>query len=213
VTEESAREQRPATPQLSAAKRRQILAGARETFRELGYEHASVDAIAARAGVAKATVYNHFADKSALFAACFSEGADAMRDELRAVLAAPCDDLEKALQSAGERIVAVLLSCEALAMHRNAGELIARFPEIGRMFWERGPRLTYGLIAGYLTKKAEHGALRIEDPYSAAVQFVMLCKGDLVTKAFLGVEKEPSAEEVRETVRRAVRTFLGAYRR
>ena len=54
MTEESAREQRPATPQLSAAKRRQILAGARETFRELGYEHASVDAIAARAGVAKA---------------------------------------------------------------------------------------------------------------------------------------------------------------
>ncbi len=208
MTEQSARDQRQPAPQLSPAKRAQILAGARQTFRELGYEHASVDAIAARAGVSKATVYNHFADKFALFAACFSEGADAMRDELRAVLAAPADDVEKALQSAGERIVGVLLSCEALALHRNA--LLQRFPEIGRMFWERGPRLTNELIAGYLADKAEHGALRVEDPYSAAVQFVMLCKGDLVTKAFLGVA-EPTPEEVRETVRRAVRTFLRAY--
>ena len=50
----------------SSAKRRQILDGARQVFSELGYERASVDQIAARAGVSKATVYNHFQDKKAI---------------------------------------------------------------------------------------------------------------------------------------------------
>ena len=38
----------------------QILSGARAVFAELGYERGSVDEAAARAGVSKATVYNHF---------------------------------------------------------------------------------------------------------------------------------------------------------
>ena len=54
---------------LSPAKREQILEGARQAFTEHGYERASVDLVAARAGVSKATVYNHFEDKRALFTA------------------------------------------------------------------------------------------------------------------------------------------------
>ncbi|HVI96538.1 MAG TPA: helix-turn-helix domain-containing protein, partial [Anaeromyxobacter sp.] len=61
------------------AKRRQILDGARLVFGELGYERASVDLIAARAGVSKATVYNHFADKQALFVAAVVEECEALR--------------------------------------------------------------------------------------------------------------------------------------
>ena len=42
-------------------KRRKIIAAARKVFAEHGFERASVDQIATRAGVSKATVYNHFA--------------------------------------------------------------------------------------------------------------------------------------------------------
>jgi AcrR family transcriptional regulator len=198
-------------PDWCSAKRRQILKGARETFAELGFERASVDSIAARAGVSKATLYNHFADKSALFAACFSEGADAMRSELKALLAETSDDLEKTLQRAGESLISVFVSPEALGLHRAAAEA-ANLPEIRRMFFERGACVTFETIAAYLARWAGEGVLSMDDPYDAAVQFVMLCHGDLVMKVRLGVVEKPSAEQIRETVQRAVKTFLRAFR-
>ncbi len=198
-------------PEWCAPKRRQILAGAREAFTELGFERASVDVIAARAGVSKATVYNHFRDKSALFAASFAEGAELMRAELRAVLEEQSDDLVGTLQRAGERIVSVFVSPPALALRRNIGAELARFPELGRALYENGPRLTVELIGGFLTRWAEGGLLRVEDPVSAAVHFVVLCEGDLIIRTYLGVV-EPTPELVSATVQRGVETFLRAYR-
>ena len=44
-----------------------ILAAARELFADEGFEAASIDGIAARAGVAKGAVYHHFASKEEIF--------------------------------------------------------------------------------------------------------------------------------------------------
>lgn len=52
---------------LTDRKRSAILAAAAEQFRAHGYEAASVDNIAALAGVSKRTVYNHFPSKEELF--------------------------------------------------------------------------------------------------------------------------------------------------
>jgi AcrR family transcriptional regulator len=197
----------------SAAKRRQILSGAREAFAELGYERASVDLVAARAGVSKATVYNHFGDKGALFVACFSEDADEMREGLRASLEEPVDDVQVALQRLGEKLVATLVSRPIVTLYRHTIAEVARFPEIGETLFERGPAVVYEMISAYLQRWHDTGALRIDDARSAAVQFHLLCQGDLVTRAHLGVDERPSKEATRATVRRAVHTFLRAYGR
>lgn len=201
--------QRP--PDWCSGKRRQILDGARRVFAELGYERASVDLIAAGAGVSKATLYNHFHDKSALFIACFEEGANLMQADLEALFAETSDDLESALQAAGERMLAKFLSREAVALYRSALDGF-RLPEIGRMLYERGARLTHELIAAALSRWAARGLLRLDDPYYAAVQFVNLCHGDLMMRLHLGVLQEATQEDVRATVRRAVQTFLRAFR-
>jgi len=52
---------------LTDRKRSAILAAAAEQFRVHGYETASMDDIAALAGVSKRTVYNHFGSKEELF--------------------------------------------------------------------------------------------------------------------------------------------------
>lgn len=203
--------QGPRTPEWCSAKRRQILNGARQAFAELGFERASVDLIAARCGVSKATLYNHFHDKSALFAACFAEGSEQMRAELQAIFAETTDDVEGSLQRVGERLLEKFLSPEACSLHRSA-QVEFRQPEIGRMFFERGASVVFELIAGALSRWAARGLLRVEDPYHAAVQFVMLTHGDLVMRVHLGVLREPPPEELRATVRRAVQTFLRAFR-
>src|SRR5512132_4244966 len=89
------------------AKRLQILAGARQVFGELGFERASVDLIASRAGVSKATIYNHYEDKKALFIACVTQEADEMRAGLSACLGEPAGGVEQVLQLIGEQAMGV----------------------------------------------------------------------------------------------------------
>ena len=45
----------------------QVLAGARDVFLSDGFESASVDEIARRSGVSKATLYSYFSTKTELF--------------------------------------------------------------------------------------------------------------------------------------------------
>jgi AcrR family transcriptional regulator len=198
--------------ELSPVKRRQILEGARLAFGELGYERASVDLVAARAGVGKATVYNHFGDKKALFAACYSEDADEIRAELRRSLRQVGGDPVLAMRRVGEQLLRVLTSSAFVSLHRHAVAEADRFPEVGESFFARGPSVVYGAVADWLGRWEALGVLRLDDPHVAAVQFVLLCQGDLVVRAQLGILRRPPAGEIRATVRRAVETFLRAYR-
>jgi TetR/AcrR family transcriptional repressor of mexJK operon len=197
--------------ELSPLKRRQILEGARRAFSELGYERASVDLIASRAGVAKATVYNHFEDKKALFVACFSEEADAVRDELRLSLGEAGGDPEVALRRVGEKLVHILVSPAFVSLYRYTAAEAERFPEVGEALFARGPTVVYQAVTAWLKRWEALGVIRLDDARAAAVQFVMLCQGDLVVRAQLGVMHRPAAGEVRATVGRAVRTFLRAH--
>src|SRR5512142_3312397 len=194
-------ESRPAAsaPPRMAEKRTKILAGAREVFREAGFERASVDVIAARAGVSKATVYNHFADKQALFVATVVEGTQAMGASLLACLDCPGQDVEEALQRVGEKITTLWLAPSVSALYRQAIAESARLPEIGRMVFEQGTAALERAVAAILARWAEAGALRIDDPGTAAIAFIALCHGDLVTRMRLGVLPCPVDAEVRET--------------
>ncbi|KAF0654957.1 transcriptional regulator [Cyanobium sp. Copco_Reservoir_LC18] len=59
----------PSVRQLSGEKAAAILAGAMQEFLAQGYAATSMDRVARTAGVSKATVYSHFADKESLFKA------------------------------------------------------------------------------------------------------------------------------------------------
>jgi TetR/AcrR family transcriptional repressor of mexJK operon len=194
------------------AKRRQILDGARAVFAEQGYERATVDQIAARAGVSKATVYNHFEDKQSLFVAAVVEvcadlgGSVAVGDDR-------AQDVEEALFALGEQIMTLSLSPGVVSLYRQVIAEVQRIPEIGRLVFERGTKAVQELVAAHLRRWDAAGALRIEDPRSAAVFFIALCQGDLVIRMRLGVLERPVDEQVRETVRRAVSIFVRAHRR
>jgi TetR/AcrR family fatty acid metabolism transcriptional regulator len=66
-----------------------ILQAAREVFLEKGYYESSIDEIAARVGVAKGTIYLHFASKEALVIAIVSKSINAFVLEVEAVAATP----------------------------------------------------------------------------------------------------------------------------
>ncbi len=73
---------------IESRRRIQLLEAAGRLFRASGFRAVTMEAIAAEAGVAKATLYNHFAEKSTVFAAVADHVtrmiADAMQSELGA---------------------------------------------------------------------------------------------------------------------------------
>ncbi|MFJ3821265.1 TetR/AcrR family transcriptional regulator [Streptomyces nodosus] len=62
----------------SLEKRTAILAAARDLFVRQGVDRVSMDAVAARAGVSKRTVYDYFGDKRRLFLAILSAASESM---------------------------------------------------------------------------------------------------------------------------------------
>ncbi len=68
-------------------RRRQLLTAARETFVAVGYHAAAMDDIAARAGVTKPVLYQHFGSKRDLYLALLDEGAKSFLDAISKSLA------------------------------------------------------------------------------------------------------------------------------
>lgn len=194
------------------AKRAQVLAGARQVFGELGFERASVDLIAARAGVSKATIYSHFGDKKSLFVAAVVAECEELRSGLAPCLERPAGDVEEGLARLGERIMTIFLTPAIGRLYRQAMAETARLPEIGRMVFERGTSAVLDSVALHLERWREKGDLRIADVRAAAIDFFALCQGDLTPRSRLGVLEYPVEAKIRETVRRAARTFVRAYR-
>jgi len=203
---------RTRTPELSPAKREQILEGARRAFTEFGFERATVDLIASRAGVSKATVYNHFRDKRALFCAALLDVTATLRRRIDEVLAAPTGDVELDLQRVGEQFLEAVVAPAALALHRVLVAEADRFPELGKALYQHVACTMKESMATYLRRLHDGGALRVEDPELASRQFLALCQVDIVVQCQLGVVGQPTLRELRASVANAVRTFLRAHR-
>jgi AcrR family transcriptional regulator len=195
------------------AKRRPILDGARLVFAHDGYERATVDRIAASAGVSKATVYRHFKDKQGLFIAVVADTCDDMRKGVERGLVVTGEGLEEALRRLGESVVHISLSPSVIALHRQTIAEAQRIPGVGQMVYERGTSAIQEIVAAHLRRWVEAGALAIDDVRAAATDFVALCRGDLLIRARLAVLEGPVDGVVSANVRRAVGVFMRAYRK
>lgn len=198
------------TADLERPKARQILAGARETFLAEGFEGASVDAIARRAGVSKATLYSYFPDKRALFAAVVDEACQAQADRLFRV-EADGTDIESTLLGIARSMVAFVTSPFAQAMFRVAVAESARFPELGRTFYESGPQLGAARLAQLLSMAHARGQLCVDDAELAAHQFAELCRAELFYKVLFGIRPAPGEAEIERIARAAVATFMARH--
>src|SRR5919106_6413628 len=89
-------------------KRRAILAAATEVFLQHGYLGASMDEVAAKAGVSKQTVYKQFENKERLFAEIVLGTSDQLLDGLAQAYAETLDeatDAREALRALARRFL------------------------------------------------------------------------------------------------------------
>ena len=68
-----------------------------------------------------------------------------------------------------------------------------RFPELGRIFYERGPGRTVAALADAFERLAERGVLELDDPLLAAAHFNWLIMSIPINQAMLLGQDEPPA--------------------
>ena len=196
---------------LSAAKRAQILKGARAMFMQVGYERASMDAIAKRASVSKATIYNHFQDKQALFIAGFGAETDASRAAFMSMLDTPTGDLEADLGRIGQKLLHLVVNPANLDRHRLVMAETGHLPELGRALHASGAALGQAKMIEFFRRALAQGLIRPCEPAHAAEDFAALCIGDLLRNLQMAIIDEVSEATIDDKVARAVQVFLRAY--
>jgi AcrR family transcriptional regulator len=140
---------RPRKPETNAA----ILDAALDLFGEAGYEGMTVEAVAARAGVGKTTIYRRWSSKDDLIIA-------AIQEVLTTVEVPAIGDVRKTLITmVGGAIAFMNTSTAGLIFPRMAGEVAARTP-LGVRYVETiiGPRRA--MVRAILSQAVVDGVLR-----------------------------------------------------
>ena len=189
---------------------RRIMEAARSHFDGLGFERASVDAIAADAGVSKMTIYSHFASKEGLFEAVIRNRTDRVVGGLAGLEALDPTQPQKALLAVGEQFLALAREEGVLGQFRLIYGAAAVQREACLGFYRQGPARLIDDLAVYLRRADAAGTLNIRHPRQAADLFLSMFLGDGHIRGLMMLEM-PDARENRALLREAVRVFIAAY--
>ena len=189
-------------------KRASIVGGAKDVFLRHGFEGASMDEIAAAAGVSKLTVYRYFRSKEQLFGGVIRDLCERIIDEdlERMLERRP----EEALRGFARRMVAILFARDTIELHRIVIAESRRFPALGRLFYKSGPEACIAMLAAYLERHNSRRSLHLRNPRRTAEEFLELLRGYAHLRMLLGLQKTLSAREAESSIDGAVQHILGA---
>jgi TetR/AcrR family transcriptional regulator, mexJK operon transcriptional repressor len=197
------------------AKRQAIVDAATCVFLRHGYAETSVDAIAAEAGVAKQTIYNHFGDKRQLFLAVIQA---VQRDlgiepgtagDLEEWLG-NSDDLGRDLRMVGRDGARAMMRPEIAGLRRLIIAEWDREPEL-LAEWARPRPMLELALARAIERQAARGVLDVDDAALAARQFLMVVLNEAVARSFFG-RRQLTDAELDEIVDTGVDMWLRCYR-
>jgi TetR/AcrR family transcriptional regulator, mexJK operon transcriptional repressor len=198
----------------SQRKHGAIIEAATEVFLRSGYLGTNMDEIAALSGVSKQTVYKHFSSKEALFVEIVTsmtgDAGDMVHNEMPELVAD--GDVAAWLRDYAIRQLTIVLTPRLMQLRRLVIGEVARFPELAKVLYERGPQRAMAHMSGSFQRLADRGLLEIGDPETAASHFNWLVMSAPLNKAMLlGDNAIPEAAELRRHAEEGVRVFLAAY--
>ncbi|MDB5416745.1 MAG: transcriptional regulator [Phenylobacterium sp.] len=188
-------------------RRQAILDAAKQVFFEEGYATASMDRIAARAGVTKRTVYAHFENKHALFAAVVAQACANVVSQLPTPESLP-DDPREGLAIALHRSRELMQSANCIRLERIIAAETERHPAFAATL-SAAFAAGEAMLAQSLIRWGAAGRLK---PLDAAVVARMLNDQVGCATSFRGLLGEPRDEALgRAAVDEAIRLFLIGY--
>ena len=189
-------------------RERAILDAALKVFAAQGYTGASMDAVAAEAGVTKPTLYSYFPSKESLFQAMMLGKRDAMLD----VFEHPSDQgMVADLLVFAWAYADTVMRPEMLSLARLIIGEVQRFPEIGRAYQASGPDHLLRGIMRYLDGQRRAGRLAFEDAELAAQDLWGLILSAPRTQALYMPDALPDRATLQRYITNGLRVFLKAY--
>jgi TetR/AcrR family transcriptional repressor of mexJK operon len=201
----------PPEPQSARGRARlaRMLAAATELFLRDGYEQTSIDAILVQSGGSKATLYAYFPTKEELFRAVI--------DGVLVASAQPQLDVHRDPRSMLTQFSIDRLNVIFSARHRAVLRLIIaereRFPDLARLYFERGPQRSHRLLADYLETLKRTDVVAVDDADEAAEFFVGMLLHRWYKELLLLNAPTPSDEAIQRRAEHVVGRFLEAFHR
>ncbi len=189
-------------------RRAAFLKAAREVFLEYGYEAANMAEIVKRAGGSLSTLYGQFGGKKGLFEAMIDARVNDLAAQMHIELAAHAP-LREGLRRIGETFLTKQVEDESLDVFRLMVAQAKKFPDLAANWSKRGTEIVRKALADYLVDRAKAGEIRISNPDLAASVFFDLLRARIQYRALLNASYTPTEAEIRDTVDRAVKVFVG----
>lgn len=184
------------------AKRAAILETAAEMFLARGYDGVSVDEIVKACGGSKTNVYSYFGGKDGLFVAVVEALCDRFLEKV--------EKLEPSRSSTAQGLLALarsflesLLQDSHLAFLRLIIAEARRFPEIGQVWYARGPVATCQYVAAYLAQQQATGTKLNASPEVAAQHFHSMVIAGVLHRT-LATGQRPGTAQIDALVKSAV---------
>jgi TetR/AcrR family transcriptional repressor of mexJK operon len=182
---------------MTTPHRERVLRAATSSFLARGYG-SSIDDIARRAGVARQTVYQHFASKDELFKAVAGDLAKRVLVELEG------EDVRRSLLRFALEYRKRALGAQGIATFRTLVPEVPRFRALARNMYANTAGEMVRRLAEFLQEKLE-----VADPEFAAEMFLSMLTGHDRLKRLFAVP--PGAEREAARTARIVDLFLKAH--
>lgn len=193
-------------------KKAAILSAAVELFTSHGFDGVTMDAVAKRANVSKATVYNHYGNKDQLFQITICESCElylnaAFFQKLTG------DNPYEELQEIGIAFGQLIYSPEAVALNRIVTSESVREPKISKLFYESAPEQVFAQLEHYLSMLEAKQQLSFPNIHRAADIFFSLFRGERYTRLTLNLIAAPTDQDIRALAKDNARLFIRLFAR
>ncbi|WP_425280238.1 TetR/AcrR family transcriptional regulator [Rhizobium mesoamericanum] len=201
-----ARRGRPANEALGQT----IVDAAGELFAELGFQATTLEKVAQRAKISKLSIYRHFENKEALFAAAFSARCQQLIPQ--ALFEGIDGSAEDQLMAVGSSLLRTLLRPDVRGVEAMVMADITSQMSLSKLHYEAGPAHIIAQVEALLRQLHAKALLNVPDPPRSARLFAALFKGsDLLLIARFDEAKAEDDNEIEVYCRSAVAMFIAAH--
>lgn len=197
----------------TARKREAILAAAQQLFLANGFGGTSMDQVAAAAAVSKQTIYKHFIDKETLLREVVMNVLQVRDGGIPATLFTEGEgSIEERLRSFARNFLNGVMQAHVLKLRRLVIAEAARFPELGRAFYDLGHRRAVEQLSAAFHEAANLHAVPMRDPELAAEHFLsLILSAPLDQSMLLGDDIRFTRSALARNADEGVTAFLRAY--
>ena len=192
------------------SKRKQILEAAKTLFLRHGFHGSSMNQIALEAGVTKLTIYNHFQDKTTLFACAIAETCEASINT-RPIHLDQHSDFSEVLYQVCALALNIVNLPEAIKLEHLLLELAAEQNPLAEPFYNASHRRLFSVWTDFFRQAIELKFIQEGSVEQQTQLLLSLLLGHRHHEVLLGVRDVPTAEQADQIIRDAMEIFLLKY--